>query len=424
MSIDFQVLLDRVDCCYPSCLLDAVAEHEPGVRLVAYKNVTINEEFFQGHFPGAPLMPGVMMIEALTQGAAILVLDRASQPATARVSLRGVNHVKFRKQVVPGDRLRLEVRLGRERTRLATAAAIAYAGDVTVAEAELLLAIEPGAGEVHPTAIVHPGARIGPGTTIGPYCVIGPDVTVGARCRIAASVSIDGWTEIGDDTQVYPMASIGLAPQDLKYQGERSRLIIGQRNIFREFVTINRGTALGGGRTVIGDDNLFMAYAHVAHDCRIGSHTIFGPHATAGGHVTVEDYVNISAVSAVHQFCRVGAHGFIGGYSVITKDTPPYARTVGGRPARIFGVNTIGLTRRGFTADTVTQLKRAYRYVLQSKLNTTQALAEIERDASLSAPEIRRLVEFIRSSKRGVILRRPARRSAEAMADGVVAEDD
>jgi UDP-N-acetylglucosamine acyltransferase len=411
------VALERVYYRYPSSLIDAVAEHEPGGRLVAIKNVTVNEEFFQGHFPGTPLMPGVLMIEALTQVAGVLVLERTDAAGTARTALRGVNNAKFRRQVVPGDRLRLEVTLGRVRTRLATAQAAAYVDDQIVAEAELLLAIEPGAAAIHPTAAVHPAARIGAGTTIGPHCTIGPEVRIGERCHIGASVVIDGWTEIGDDTQIYPMASIGLAPQDLKYRGERTRLTIGRRNIFREFVTINRGTQGGGGETSIGDRNLFMAYVHVAHDCHIGSDTIFGPHATLGGHVDVEDFANISAGSAVHQFCRVGRYAFIGGYSVVTKDALPFARTIGSRPARTFGVNTIGLSRRGFAPDVISQLKQAYRHLTQSKLNTTRALARIDDDAALAAADVRYLVEFIRSSQRGVILRRPMRRPEELVGD-------
>jgi UDP-N-acetylglucosamine acyltransferase len=409
--------LDRISFRFPSSLVDAVLEHQRGERIVAVKNLSVSEDFFQGHFPGAPVLPAVLMIEALTQVASVLVLERDGVAPTARVSLRGVNKAKFRRQVVPGDRVRLDVRLDRTRSTLARLQGVAYVESHTVAEAELLIAIEPGPAFIDPTARVEPGATIGEGTVVGPHCVIGPDVTIGRNCRIGASVVIDGWTSVGDETQIYPMASIGLAPQDLKYKGERTRLTIGKRNIFREFVTINRGTAGGGGETTIGDRNLFMAYVHVAHDCHVGSDTIFGPHATLGGHVEVEDCSNVSAGSAVHQFCRVGRYGFIGGYSVVTKDALPFGRTIGSRPARIFGVNSIGLARRGFTTETITQLKQAYRYLLQSKLNTSRALTQIETDPALSAPEVKYVVDFIRTSQRGVILRRPTRRHEELVAD-------
>jgi len=410
-------LLDRVDFRYPAFLVDVVAEHEPGQRLVAFKNVTVNEDFFSGHFPGHPLMPAVLMVEALTQVASLLVLEHPSCSPNARISLRGVNNGKFRRQVVPGDRLRLDVSLTRVRSRLAKVQATAYVGDQIVTEGELLLAIDPGPAYIAPSAQVHPAARIGAGTIVEANAVVGADVRIGQRCRIGAGAVIDGWTEIGDETHVFPMASIGMAPQDLKYRGERTRLVIGKQNIIREFATLNRGTAGGGGETTIGDNNLLMAYVHVAHDCHIGNHTIFGPHATLGGHVSVGDYANVSAGSAVHQFCRVGRHGFVGGYSVVTKDALPFGRTIGSRPARIFGVNTIGLTRRGFTSDTVEQLKRAYRLLLQSKLNTSRAIGQIEQDPTLTSPEVRYLIDFIRSSQRGVILRRPTRRAEELVAE-------
>ena len=236
------------------------------------------------------------------------------------------------------------------------------------------------------------------------------------NCSIGASAVVDGWTEIGDGTQIYPFASIGLIPQDLKFRGEETRLVIGKRNIFREFVTIHRGTRGGGGVTEIGDRNVFMAYVHIAHDCHVGNDTIFGNMATLGGHVTVEDFANVSAGSGVHQFCRVGRHAFIGGYSVVTKDALPYARTVGNR-ARIYGMNTIGLMRRGFSADVISKLKRSFRYLLQSKLNTTSALQQIERDRSLACAEVQYLLDFIRTSQRGVILRRATRRAEEVLAD-------
>ena len=411
--IDIPILLDRLCYRYPSLLVDAVTEHESGRRVVAVKNVTVNEEFFQGHFPGTPLLPAVLMLESWSQVAAILLLHREDAPPNTRVYLRGVNDARFRRQVVPGDRLRFEVTMRRRRASLVWAQAAAYVGDQIVAEAELLLGLVPDQTEIDPTALVHPGAQIGQGTTIGPHATVGANVILGANCQVGASAVIDGWTTIGDETQIYPFASIGQAPQDLKFRGEQSQLVIGKRNIFREFVTIHRGTRGGGGVTAIGDRNVFMAYVHVAHDCQVGNDTIFGNTATLGGHVTVDDFANISAGSGVHQFCRVGRHAFIGGYSVVTKDALPYARTVGSRPARIYGVNTIGLMRRGVASDVVTKLKRTFRYLLQSKLNTTGALRRIEQDRSLACEEVRYLVEFVRTSQRGVILRRATRRTEE-----------
>ena len=241
---------------------------------------------------------------------------------------------------------------------------------------------------------------------------IGEHVRIGRDCRIGASTVVDGWTEIGDANEIFPMASVGLIPQDLKFSGERTQLVIGNRNVIREFVTIHRGTAGGGGLTSIGDHNLFMAYAHIAHDCHVGNDTIFGNGATLAGHVTVEDCSNVGAFSGVHQFCRVGRHSFIGGYSVVTKDALPFAKTVGNR-ARIYGLNTIGLVRRKFSQDAIAKLRRAYRHLLHS--NTSRALAQIERDPTLQCEEVQYVVDFIRTSSRGVGLRRPSRRLEEVM---------
>jgi UDP-N-acetylglucosamine acyltransferase len=355
------------------------------------------------------------MIETLAQTATLLLMQGAGGPAL-RARLRGVDNAKFRRQVVPGDRLTLEVTLGRRRGPVARAQAVASVDDDIVAEAELVMTLTEDVAAIHQTAIVHPGAEIGHGSVVGPHAIVGPDVKIGKRCTIGASCVIDGWTEIGDECEIYPMCSIGLVPQDLKFHGEKTRVKIGTRNIFREFVTIHRGTHGGGGVTTIGDDNFFMAYVHVAHDCHVGSHTIFGNGATLGGHVEVDDFATVSAFSAVHQFCRIARHAFIGGASIVTKDALPFAKSVGNR-ARLYGLNTIGLVRRGFPPDVVAKLKRAYRLLMVSKLNTSRALAEIEHDPALQCEEVRYLVNFIRSSKRGVVLRRPTRR------DEMVADD-
>jgi len=273
------------------------------------------------------------------------------------------------------------------------------------------------AARIHGQAIVDPSALLADGVVVGPFAVIGPDVEIGEGTEIGASAQVYGPTKIGRENKIYPHAAVGFDPQDLSFKGETVSLEMGDRNVVREFSTIHRGTTKGGGLTRVGSDNLFMAYTHIAHDCTVGDRTIFANNATLAGHVEVHDDATISAFSAVHQFCRVGRHAFIGGYSVVTKDALPYAKTVGSRPARIFGVNTIGLVRRGFAPDVVTKLKRTFRYLLQSKLNTTKALRCIEQDASLACDEVQYLVEFVRSSQRGVILRRATRRAEEVLAD-------
>jgi UDP-N-acetylglucosamine acyltransferase len=420
VAINIPETLERLCYRYPSPLVDAVTEHEPGKRMVAIKNVSVSEEFFQGHFPGTPLMPGVLMIETLAQVATLLLMSGREGASGDRVFLRGVDNAKFRKSVVPGDRLRLEVSLGKRRGQIARANAAAYIDDTLVAEAELVMGLAGGAEAaadrplIDPTAIVHPAARIGAGTRVEPHAVIGEHVKIGRNCRIGASAVIGGFTEIGDENEIFPMASIGLIPQDLKFGGERTRVVIGNRNVIREFVTIHRGTAGGGGVTRIGDHNLLMAYTHIAHDCQVGNHTIFGNAATLAGHVEVDDFANVGAFSGVHQFCRVGKYAFIGGYSVVTKDALPFAKTVGNR-ARIYGLNTIGLVRRKFPEESIDKLTRAYKILLHA--NTSRALAQIESDTKLDCPEVRYLVEFIRSSKRGVGLRRPSRRVEDDLED-------
>jgi len=255
---------------------------------------------------------------------------------------------------------------------------------------------------IHPTAIVDPAARIAETAEIGPYSIVGAEVEIGARTRLMAHVYLEGPTWIGEDNLFFPYSTVGVASQDLKYKGERAETRIGHRNRIREFVTIHRGTAGGGLVTSIGDDNLLMAYVHVAHDARIGSHVVLANGVTIGGHVEVGDWAVIGAFTGVHQFCRVGRHAMVGGYSVITQDVAPYSTTVSERESRIFGANKTGLERRGFPSETIDRLHKAFRLLAHSKLNTSQAIARI-REELPPTPEIDELIEFIVSSERGVI---------------------
>jgi UDP-N-acetylglucosamine acyltransferase len=226
-------------------------------------------------------------------------------------------------------------------------------------------------------------------------------VQIGDRCRLDSHVVIEGPTIVGTDNHFYPFCVIGVPPQDLKYKGEDTRLTIGSHNVFREYVNVHRGTKGGGGHTQVGDHNFLMVGAHIAHDCVVGNHVLLANAATLAGHVTIEDHASIGAYSGVHQFCRVGAHGYVGGYSVITKDVLPYSKTVSERNTQAFGVNAIGLERKGFTTDQVRSISAAFRLLLRSKLNTTQALDAIRQKGV--TPEVQVLLDFIESSDRGII---------------------
>ena len=235
---------------------------------------------------------------------------------------------------------------------------------------------------------------------IGPFCRIGENVTIGDRCVLDSHVVIEGPTTIGNDNRFFPFCVVGVQPQDLKYGNEETFLTIGSHNVFREYVNLHRGTKGGGGHTRIGDRNFLMVAAHVAHDCVLGSHIIMANAATLAGHVIIEDHATIGAYSGVHQFCRVGTYGYVGGYSVITKDVLPYSKTVSDRNTQAYGPNTIGLERKGFTREQINNIKAAFRLLLQSKLNTAQAVEAIRQNGP--APEVEVLLKFIETSERGV----------------------
>ena len=255
--------------------------------------------------------------------------------------------------------------------------------------------------QVHPTAQVAPGAELGDGVEVGAYAVIGPDVQIGANTRVGPHAVVQGPARIGADNVIFQFASVGSAPQDKKYRGEPTRLEIGDRNVVREFVTLNRGTVQDQGVTRIGNDNLFMAYAHVAHDCQVGDQCVLANCATLGGHVHLGDWVIMGGLSAVHQFCKIGAHAFIANNAAVTRDVPPYVMTVG-QPAAAHSVNAEGLKRRGFTPEQIRNIRGAFRVLYRSGLKLADATAQLEALAG-DQQEIRPIVEFLSTSTRSIV---------------------
>jgi UDP-N-acetylglucosamine acyltransferase len=257
--------------------------------------------------------------------------------------------------------------------------------------------IHPG---VHPTAVIAEGAVIPDSCEVGPFCTIGPEVVLGEECRLISHVVLDGRTQIGARNTFYPFCSIGVPPQDLKYKGEPTRTAIGDDNTIREGVTISRGTAGGGGVTRVGSGCLLMTQVHIGHDSRVGDHCILANAATLAGHVVIEDYATVGAFSPIHQFCTVGKYSFIGGGTIVTMDVLPFSKTSSRRENKAFGVNSVGLQRRGFSDERIKTLQRAFRLLLVSKLNTTQALEKIK---ELEGEDVAELAAFLQRSERGVI---------------------
>lgn len=255
---------------------------------------------------------------------------------------------------------------------------------------------------IHPTAIVDAKAKLHPSCKVGPYCVVGPAVEMGENCELISHVTVEGPSKIGSHNRFFPFSSIGLAPQDVSYAGEPTRLEIGDHNQIREFVTINRGTVKGGGLTKVGSRVLVMAYTHIAHDCVIGNHVILANGATLGGHVIVEDWAQVGALCPVHHYVRIGTHAFVGGGTTITQDVLPFSKTSAERGTHAYGMNSVGLQRRGFTPERLGKIHHAYKVLLASKLNTTQALEKLKVEGD-QGEDVALLIRFIEASERGVI---------------------
>jgi UDP-N-acetylglucosamine acyltransferase len=255
---------------------------------------------------------------------------------------------------------------------------------------------------VHPTAIIDPSARVPASCKVGPYCVIGADVELGEGCDLVSHVAIQGPAKIGSDNGFFPFCAIGMAPQDISYKGEPTRLEIGDHNEIREYVTINRGTVKGGGLTKVGSHILIMAYTHIGHDSVIGDHAMLVNGATLGGHVTVEEWAVVGALCPVHQFVRIGAHSYIGGGTTITQDVLPFSMTSAARETHAYGMNKVGLQRRGFSKERIAKIHHAYKILLASKMNTSQALEKLKAESD-RGEDVDTLIRFIEAAERGII---------------------
>ena len=253
---------------------------------------------------------------------------------------------------------------------------------------------------IHPTAIVDSGAHLGENVEVGPYAIIESDVHIGSGCKIGPHSMIHEYVKMGSDCVIYPYASVGAAPQDLKFHGEKSWLTIGKKTVIREFATLNRGTEAGGGITEVGEENFLMAYTHIAHDCKTGRGVIMSNNATLAGHVITGDYATLGGFVAIHQFVHLGSYAYIGGKSAVVKDIPPYVRAAGDR-AVLHGLNKVGLQRHGFDENTLLNLKRAYRIMFRLDFTVKQAVERIKAEVEM-IPEVAEFVSFIENSDRGI----------------------
>ncbi|MBN1255432.1 MAG: acyl-ACP--UDP-N-acetylglucosamine O-acyltransferase [Deltaproteobacteria bacterium] len=257
---------------------------------------------------------------------------------------------------------------------------------------------------IHETAIVHPTAELADDVEIGPYSIIGEKVKIGKGTSIGSHCVIDKWTVIGTGCQIYQYASLGPPPQHMQYKGEETSVIIGNNNIIREFVTIHRGTPFGNGKTVLGDENFIMAYAHVAHDCILGNHVVMASYAALGGHVEIGDHAIIGGIVAIHQYVRIGTYAFIGGATALTRDIPPYI-TASGMKVKFYGINVVNLQRSNVPAEVIKGLRKAYKLLFRSQLTMEEAIQKVHDDPAYALPEVKHMVDFIKGSKRGVTRR-------------------
>ncbi len=396
--VDIRRLLPHAS---PYLLIDRIIDCPESSRLIAIKNVSITEPFFVFQQDEVPQMPVMVVIQAMEQ-AGNLLIQQQSHLFGITTFISEINKAIVKRFVYPGDQLRLEVELIKEQNTTITIQAKALVEGRVCAEAILnYSAIQlPLKASIHPTATVHPTAILGRDVTIGPYTTIGEHVVIGDRTQIEAHVMVDKWCHIGQDCKLYFGSVIGSAPQDIKYGGEKSWVVIGDRNEIREYVTINRATGKDQV-TTIGSDNLFLTNVHIAHNDHIGSHVIIANMCHLGGHVHVEDRVTIGGITGIHQHARIGTGSMVGACSRLSQDVPPYMMC-GGNPAYVHGINLVGLRRSGIAKINLLALKTAYKIIYRSQLNLSQAIEEVKALPEHDTHEIQTLLKFLRESTRGI----------------------
>lgn len=401
---DINYILEMIPHRYPFLLVDRINDKVEKKEISTMKNVTINEPFFNGHFPEKPIMPGVLILESMAQSACLIILDFIENPKNHLVYLSKVNNFRIYKNVIPGDQIDINAKVVHEKLNSFKFEATCHVDNQLVAKAEFLASMvnrqELKITKIHQTNIISNSAKIGKNVEIGPYNVIEDNVVIGDNVKIGNFNTISTFTEIGDDCHIVNNSSIGAIPQDKKFGGEDTKLIIGNRTIIREFVTLNRGTS-ATGETRIGDDVLIMTGVHVAHDCIIGNNVILVNLVALGGHVEIDDWAILGGASNAHQFCKIGKHAMVAANSKLVQDVPPFI-LAGKHPVQYSGINSLGLSRRGFSDEEKADIKKAYRYLFRSDLNQSDALSKVRSEFS-NSKYIKDIIHFYESSKRGII---------------------
>ena len=401
---DINYILEMIPHRYPFLLVDRIIDKKDKKEIKTLKNVTINEPFFSGHFPNNPIMPGVLILESMAQSACLIILDFIENPENHLVYLSKVNNFRIHSNVIPGDQIIIDAKVVNEKLNSFKFESTCHVNDKLVAKAEFLASMverqESKISKIHQTNIISSSAKIGNNVEIGPYNVIEDNVIIGDNVKIGNFNTISQFTEIGNDCNIINNSSIGAIPQDKKFGGEDTKLIIGDRTIIREFATLNRGTK-ATGETRIGEDVLIMTGVHVAHDCIIGNNVILVNLVALGGHVEIDDWAILGGASNAHQFCKIGKHAMVAANSKLVQDVPPFI-LAGKHPVQYSGINSLGLSRRGFSDDEKSDIKKAYRYLFRSDLNQSDALARVKEEFS-DSKHINEILHFYDSSKRGII---------------------